>query len=155
MIQEISIAEIEKFACLCAADRQLQMVCASIAAGNTHGRLWLEPANPESGALLWDQGNNVFYLAVEDWGGRQAGELERLIQRVIRPEAQARGRRYFGTRLAHGGGEEHLRGLFRGASLEPLSENFYAYEKAQAPSLPPTGKAWWTTPPANRLPAIR
>ena len=74
---------------------------------------------------------------MEDWNSRPAQELARLIQREIRPQAVALGRRYFGTRLAHGGGEEHLRGLFRGASLEALTENFYAYEKPSAPSLPP------------------
>lgn len=43
---------------------QLEMVLASIAAGNTNGRLWrIGDEDNRTLSLLWDQGNNVLYLA--------------------------------------------------------------------------------------------
>ncbi|MFP3897568.1 MAG: hypothetical protein ACLFV5_12130, partial [Anaerolineales bacterium] len=42
---------------------QLQMVLASVAEGNTEAQTWAF-AHPEDAllVLLWDKGNNVFYL---------------------------------------------------------------------------------------------
>ncbi len=89
------------------AGRQLQMVIDSILCRNTDGRLWiLAPEDASLFALLWDQGNNKFYLA-----GRQAPRNNSALRRTIEDEicaaASARGALYFGVRVLM----EELKGL--------------------------------------------
>ena len=42
--------------------KHLDMVISSIAEGNTDARLWVDQPTTARTALLWDKGNNVFYL---------------------------------------------------------------------------------------------
>ena len=76
MIEEISL--IQRNSTLFPG-QQLEMVLTSIAEGNTSGRLWRVVGVDESTLyLLWDQGNNVFYLAGDNVMGRM---LDRCVWR--------------------------------------------------------------------------
>ncbi|NJN16783.1 MAG: GNAT family N-acetyltransferase [Oscillochloris sp.] len=68
----------------------------SIVAGNTAGRLWIA----EQTLLLWDQGNNVFYLAGAPPSEATGYDLAFLIDEQIRPAAIVEGLRYFKLRVA-------------------------------------------------------
>ncbi len=72
---------------------QLALVLASVAAGNTAARLWIASLDgDDAGALLWDKGNNVFYLAGPGLMKEAHEQLERLIATEIRPHALEEGR---------------------------------------------------------------
>jgi RimJ/RimL family protein N-acetyltransferase len=77
------------------ADTHAALVVDSILAGNSLGRVWTAPGGA---ALLWDQGNNVFYLAAPDLDHSSQSELAELLDGVIRPAALAGGRGHFKVR---------------------------------------------------------
>ncbi len=78
---------------------QLDMVVKSITAENTRGRLWTcDPAAPAALSVLWDQGNNKFYLTGHSPPADAGGTLRRLAEEEICPAALAGKAPYFGVR---------------------------------------------------------
>ncbi|MBL8056067.1 MAG: hypothetical protein JNK29_05180, partial [Anaerolineales bacterium] len=71
-----------------------QLALAAAAAGNSRARLWLNAGREPAGAL-WDQANNVVYLA-----GPAPAETWAALQPDIRAQALALGRPRFSLRLA-------------------------------------------------------
>ena len=71
---------------------QLDLVFGSVCCGNTAGRLWLDRTDSPRLGLLWDQGNNVFYLdgSLIDDAER---ELRNVIADIIHPAALSEGLR--------------------------------------------------------------
>ena len=119
MIQEIEPGGIEAYRALFPG-QQLEMVIASVTAGNTTARLW----TGDGATLLWDQGNNVFYLA---GAASDAGALKALIAGPIRDEALRRGRRYFRARGLAAPLHERLPELFAPTALHVTNKRFYRY----------------------------
>src|SRR5262245_56592909 len=76
----------------------LELVLDSIAAGNTAAELWEVLFADSAVVLLWDKGNNVFYLAGEDHPPIVCQQLAALISQQIRPQACAGGAIAFKTR---------------------------------------------------------
>ena len=93
--------------------RQLEMVMDSILDGSTRGRLWtINPDDPRAVSLLWDQGNNKFYLSGEGASPHMLAALTGLVSGEIREEAVHRGRRYFGVRALSGALQEQSQEAF-------------------------------------------
>lgn len=112
------------------ADEHAQLAVESIVAGHTGGRLWRAGA----ALLLWDQGNNVLYLAGQP-APESAGALAELIAAQIGPAALALGRAYFKVRALEPGFEPALPALFGGCELRELHSRFYRYERALEPAV--------------------
>ena len=113
------------------ATPQLAMVVASIAAGNTAGQLWVGEQGDT--ALLWDKGNNVFYLAGAYTAASQRA-VAQLVTRELRPRAIEQGLARFKVRsLEQRGWEDALPAIFAPAELTPSDTLFYGYTVAQPP----------------------
>ncbi len=110
---------------------QLEMVVASILEGNTAAQLWTAPG----AALLWDQGNNVFYLAGEVASEAMTRALARLTATDIRRAALHRGRAYFTARALSPAWEGALSMIFEGIALQTVRKRFYCLSQG-APRRP-------------------
>jgi len=70
----------------------LDLALASMVAGNTAGHLWEIPREDASPLLLlWDQGNNVFYLAGDAHAQPALSALTSVVDQRLRPQALAAG----------------------------------------------------------------
>jgi GNAT superfamily N-acetyltransferase len=119
----------------------LALVVASIAAGNTAAQLWEAPQPPgDAVALLWDQGNNVLYLAGQLSADAIRRDLAHLIATQIRPRALAERSPHFKVRALSAPLEGALPALFGSVELREVRTLFYAFEQAQ--------------PNAIRMPAV-
>ncbi|GAB4203077.1 MAG: hypothetical protein OHK0022_26890 [Roseiflexaceae bacterium] len=113
----------------------LDMVMASILAGHTTGRLWeIAQDGTEPLLLLWDQGNNVFYL-----GGQAANEaartrLEELLLGEVRAATLAAGRPYFKAHALNPALEADLGTLLAG--VEHRERTFLFYGPGSLPAVP-------------------
>lgn len=107
----------------------LALVLGSVAAGNTPARLWVEQAGT---ALLWDQGNNVLYLAGAPTEGARR-ELAALIGGPLRAAALARRRPFFKARALDPALDAALPELFAGVALRALDTRFYADPAPEGP----------------------
>jgi GNAT superfamily N-acetyltransferase len=116
-------------------DPQADLVLASIAAGNTKGHLWESPQAGSPALLLWDQGNNVFYLA---------GELEEdsiktfqhLVASRIKPAALTSDLARFKVRALSGAWEQAILRLFSDISPEPLIKVLYLFNAPSVAAIP-------------------
>ncbi|MBI1299406.1 GNAT family N-acetyltransferase [bacterium] len=130
MIEEISQIHVDSIRF---PGRQLEMVLTSIAEGNTNGRLWRIAGADESALyLLWDQGNNVFYIAGDvDMTTVQATAA--LIQSEIRESAIQRGRVYFKVNTLSTALTAAIPDLFPQIHLHEMNKLFYRFEQTAAP----------------------
>ncbi|HEU5100270.1 MAG TPA: GNAT family N-acetyltransferase [Roseiflexaceae bacterium] len=109
------------------------LVVRSAMAGNSAARLWtIEQSGGRPIRLLWDQGNNVLYLAGQLIAEAAQGELSDLIQHTIRPQAIEAGLAYFKTRALAPSAESALLDLFQGIALRELPSLFYGLDRAHA-----------------------
>lgn len=113
---------------------QLAMVRAAIVAGNTAGRLWLYFGEDGKTGLLWDQGNNVFYLGGAALAARPARELNKLVTGELQPQSVASGARYFRARGVTAELDALLPQLFRGVALAATEKLFYSYPAVGPPA---------------------
>ncbi|HEU4321873.1 MAG TPA: GNAT family N-acetyltransferase [Roseiflexaceae bacterium] len=113
----------------------LEMVTASILAGNTAGQLW-EIAQGAAGPLLllWDGGNNVFYLGGRPADGAARAELRALLVGELRARSLAAGRPYFKARALDPALDEGVAELFEG--IEHRERTFRFYGPGPLPPLP-------------------
>src|SRR4051812_5004875 len=95
MVTEVSIDTIEAYATYFSGPHA-ELVRDSIAASNTAAQLWEAPqATGQAAVLLWDKGNNVFYLAGQHMPETTQREFAQLIDAQIRPQAIAAGLTFF------------------------------------------------------------
>jgi RimJ/RimL family protein N-acetyltransferase len=110
-----------------------EMVVSSAAAGNSVARLWaIDQPRGQAMILLWDQGNNVLYLAGELIDEVIQRELTDLLQNSIHPQAIASGLAYFKARALTPSIESVLAELFQDIALRELPSLFYGLERAGA-----------------------
>jgi GNAT superfamily N-acetyltransferase len=130
----------------------LALVLDSIAAGNTAAELWLIP-QPQAApiALLWDQGNNVFYLAGECQTQASSHHLADLVATRIRPQAQAQGATYFKTQALSASLEPMLPQIFAGVTLHEYPTYFYSDAAGPAVAAQPTQPELTITPISREL----
>ena len=116
---------------------QLALVLASVAAGNTAARLWIASLDGDDAiALLWDKGNNVFYLAGPGLMKEAHEQLERLIATEIRPQALEEGRLYFRARGLNPATDDALPRLFAPLMLRELVELFFGFRQPRPSDVP-------------------
>jgi GNAT superfamily N-acetyltransferase len=112
----------------CFPGPQLRMAAASIVEGNTAAQLWI--SETDDLLLLWDKGNNVFYLSGQLSTTSGVAAFAELVATEIRAQAIAEGARYFKVRLLSAGSEHVLPTLFQGIELSEVHSLFYCFEHA-------------------------
>ncbi len=133
MFLEISIHRLAKY-CSCIPGSQVRMVAASLVEENTEGQLWTAPQSlQECLLLLWDKGNNVFYIAGEPNTPELATEMSRLIMGEVRTLALATGLENFAACPILPWEEGMLPTLFPGVELTQVDKLFFGF-KAEQPS---------------------
>mgnify|MGYP006300218711 CR=1 FL=1 len=113
------------------ADAQLQIVLASVTEGNTAARLWaLSRPDKKLLVLLWDKGNNVFYLFGAPPGDEILRDLRELINSEIREKAIAEGMAHFGVRTLSPSLTEVAPRIFHKETLHQRTHLFYGFPRA-------------------------
>ena len=132
MIDELPSANIEAYAAAFPGPHAA-LVVASIAAGNTAARLWVA-GQPAGGVvmLLWDKGNNVFYLGGDPVPETARRDLAALIAAHIRLAALAEDRARFKARAFAPSSEAALAQIFGEIDLKEAHTLFYTF-----PNIPP------------------
>lgn len=118
----------------------LDLVMASIAAGNTGAQLW-EAAQPGEAAvqLLWDKGNNVFYFSGNRIGAATQRDLANFIAAEVRPRTLVERSAHFKAHALSPALEAALPVLFSGVALHEMPTLFYGFNQLQpAPIAAPT-----------------
>ncbi len=117
------------------------LMYTSIIAGNTAGRLWVLPQAPGPPLLLlWDKGNNVFYLAGDAQEPTSLSRLSDVVATHLRPHALAEGKHRFKVCALSPSLERGLPAIFANLALHEYPALFYAYVGATLPLeiAPPT-----------------
>jgi len=121
------------------AGSHLDLVLASMIAGNTAGHLWEIPREDAPPLLLlWDQGNNVFYLAGDADAQSSLSALTSLVDQRLRPQVLAAGATRFKMRALNPWLEEALPRIFPGVPLHVSSALFAVHDAgSRLPVAPP------------------
>jgi len=107
----------------------LDLVLASMAMGNTAGQLWEIPDQDAPPLLvLWDQGNNVFYLAGDAQAQSALSALTSLVDQHLRPQALAAGASRFKVRALTPWLEKALPHIFPSIPLHASPALFSVHE---------------------------
>lgn len=110
----------------------LDLVLASMIAGNTGGELWtFSQGDTPPSLLLWDQGNNVLYLAGDSQHSSSIESLADTIASHVQPHAVAAGATRFKTRALSPSLEEALPTLFPGIALRASTTRFFVHDSAR------------------------
>jgi len=117
----------------------LDLVLASMTMGNTAGQLWEIPeADASPLLLLWDQGNNVLYLAGDAHAQSALSALTSLVDQRLRPQALAARAARFKVRALTPWLEEALPRIFPGIPLHASPALFSVHEAgSRLPIAPP------------------
>ncbi len=117
----------------------LGLVLASMIAGNTAGHLWEIPEQDASPLLLlWDRGNNVFYLAGDAHAQSALSALTSLVDQRLRPQALAAGASRFKVRALTPRLEQALPDIFPGIPLHASQALFSVHNGgSRLPIAPP------------------
>ena len=127
MITEIPQARIPTYAAWFPSPH-LELVMASIAAGNTAAQLWeAEQASESAVALLWDKGNNVFYFSGSHISPTTRENFAQLISTHIQPRARAERSPHFKIQALSPALEDALASLFSGVALHEMPTLFYGF----------------------------
>lgn len=134
--QELPSAALSRYADLLQGP-QPEMVVASALDGNTAAQLWAV-AQPDARdlLLLWDKGNNVFYLAGVPQSDGARHELAQLIRGPLRLRALSEGLGRFKVCALTPALGRALPELFAGCGLRACDEHFLRFEQQQPPSVP-------------------
>jgi RimJ/RimL family protein N-acetyltransferase len=112
------------------------MVFASIEEGNTTGYLWIgETQRADPMVLLWDQGNNVFYLSGEDISQGVIIKFAALVGGEIRHRAIDGGLANFRVHALNESMEPRLPDLFYDIELTKTNRLFYTFQGSGAYSV--------------------
>lgn len=129
MIEEIPLKKIRE----CAQyfpDPQLEIILDSIAEGNTRAALWrsIQPQNDIT-LLLWDKGNNVFYLSGDLILEEAIKEMAALIMTHIKDIAIQEDLSHFNIHTLSPPLEKALPQLFQDAELYKMNKFFYGFQQ--------------------------
>jgi RimJ/RimL family protein N-acetyltransferase len=145
-VYEIAIERLESAAQLFPGNK-LSIALASIASGNTGGRLWsLDETDLTQLTLFWDQGNNVFYLGGHNTSATAEQALCRLVRDVVRQQAIEIGAIYFSSRAMSSDMQPLLQSAFADHLHLQRPMLFYLYEQ------PAICTSWPLAPDIQLLP---
>ena len=116
MATEIPIREIRDYAGWFPG-LQLRMAIDSVAEGNTEGQAWVVSRGEGAVALLWDKGNNVFYVSSRGTTDEAIAGFGALMAGRVKDIAKESGLSYFRARLIPDSLEGALPALFPGCEL--------------------------------------
>jgi RimJ/RimL family protein N-acetyltransferase len=135
-MEEISVCRIEDY------DKnfpgsQLGMVLASVVEGNTEAQFWYTP-QPEKNVvcLLWDKGNNVFYLAGQLVLSETIKDLASLINTYIKERAIRERLSYFKVKTLSSSLESAITEIFQNISLHKTNKLFYTFRAKKIKEIP-------------------
>lgn len=116
------------------------MVLASIVEGNTEAQLWYtsQPDN-EVVCLLWDKGNNVFYLSGQLVLPETIKDLALLINTHIKEKAIKDRLSYFKVKTLSASLENSITDIFRDIPLHKTNKLFYTFQSKRVETIPNPG----------------
>jgi RimJ/RimL family protein N-acetyltransferase len=135
VVEEISLNEIGEYAPYFAGP-QLDMVLASVVEGNTRAQLW-RSIQPPNGVicLLWDKGNNVFYLSGNAISKETTEDLASLIRTHIKGRAIEEGLSRFKVHALSPSLERSVAQLFQDLRLYKMNKLIYVFRKQKVPAI--------------------
>jgi GNAT superfamily N-acetyltransferase len=136
MMEEISKQRIEEYIKYFPGS-QSSMVIASIVDGNTQAQLWYT-SQPDNNAvcLLWDKGNNVFYLSGHLVLPETIKDLASLINTDIKEKAIKERLSYFNVKTLSSSLENSITDIFQNIALHKVNELFYTFRAQKVKSIP-------------------
>ena len=116
---------------------QPEMVLASVVEGNTEAQLWYTP-QPDNNAvcLLWDKGNNVFYLSGQLVLPETIKDLASLINTHVKEKAIKERLSYFNVKTLSSSLENSLTDIFQNIPLHKTNKLFYTFRAQKVNSIP-------------------
>jgi GNAT superfamily N-acetyltransferase len=136
MIEEISKHRIEECVKYFPGP-QPSMVLASIVEGNTKAQLWYT-CQPDNHVvyLLWDKGNNVFYLSGQSVLSETIQDLASLINTYVIERAIKERLSYFKVKTLSYSLENSIPDIFQNIPLHKTDKLFYTFRAKRAKAIP-------------------
>lgn len=139
MMEEISKHRIEEYVRYFPGP-QPDMVLASVVEGNTQAQLWCT-SQPDNHAvcLLWDKGNNVFYLSGQLVLSDTVKDLASLIQTYVKEKAIKERLIYFKVKALSSSLENSITDIFQNIPLHKTDKLFYTFRAEKIEAIPSPG----------------
>ncbi|HSG43300.1 MAG TPA: GNAT family N-acetyltransferase [Anaerolineales bacterium] len=119
---------------------QISMVLASVIEGNTEAQFWYAPQPDHNGVyLLWDKGNNVFYLSGQLASSETIKDLASLINGYVKEKAIKEGLSYFKLKTFSSSLENSITDIFKNIQLHKTSKVFYTFHAKRVKAYPIPG----------------
>ena len=116
---------------------QPSMVLASVVEGNTEAQLWYTP-QPDNNVvcLLWDKGNNVFYLSGQLVVSETIKDLASLIHTHIHEKAIQERLSYFKVKPLSASLENSIMDIVQNIPLHKTNKLFYTFRAKEIEAIP-------------------
>ena len=116
---------------------QPEMVLASVVEGNTEAQFWYthQPDNNVV-CLLWDKGNNVFYLSGQLKLSETTKELASLINTYVKDRAIKEGLSYFKVKTLSASLDNSITDIFQNIPLHKTNKLFYTFQAKRVKAYP-------------------
>jgi GNAT superfamily N-acetyltransferase len=139
MMEEISKHRMEEYVKYFPGS-QPGMVLASVVEGNTEAQLWYtsQPDN-QVVCLLWDKGNNVFYLSGQVAVPETIKELASLIHTHVSEKAIQERLSYFNVKTLSSSLENSIADIFQNIPLHKTNKHFYTFRADRVKAIPNPG----------------
>jgi len=136
MMEEISEHRIEDYVKYF-PEPQPGMVLASVVEGNTEAQLWCA-SQPDNHVvyLLWDKGNNVFYLSGQWVTSETIKDLASLINTQVKEKAIKEGLSYFKVKTLSDSLENSVKDIFQNIPLHKTDKLFYTFRAKRVRAIP-------------------
>src|SRR5574339_882507 len=136
MMEEISTHRIEEYVKHFPGP-QPSMVLASVVEGNTRAQLWYT-SQPDNNVvcLLWDKGNNVFYLSGQLVLSETIKDLASLIHTYVCEKAIQERLSYFKVKTLSSSLENSITDIFQNIPLHKTNKLFYTFRAKKMEALP-------------------
>ena len=136
MMEEISKHRIEDYVKYFPG-LQPDMVLASVVEGNTEAQLWYA-SQPDNNVvcLLWDKGNNVFYLSGQLVMSETIKDLASLINAYVKEKAIRDGLSYFKVKALSSSLENSITDIFQNIPLHKTNKYFYTFGAEKVKAIP-------------------
>ena len=136
MMEEISECRIKEYVKYFPGP-QLSMVLASVVEGNTEAQLW-HRSQPDNNVvcLLWDKGNNVFYLTGQLVLPETIKDLASLIHTYVNEKAIKERLSYFKVKTLSSSLENSITDIFQNIPLHKTNKLFYTFRAKKIEAIP-------------------